>query len=127
MNRNVEKVKEDIRSGRTELVWEEDKDNPPGEYFDALIDDDPGGQPAVISIVNEKKRTFAVCTIYGIYLNNHPFRRYCKDKELPSVGYYNQIFKLGEITFDETKAKIQSLYNDYLLDQAQAKDEGRSL
>lgn len=121
---NYQRVIEDIRAGRTELVWEEDKSNIPVEYFDALIDDDPSGEPAVVSFFKEEKeRTFAVCNIDGYYLKTHPLKKYCNKKGVPSFRHNDHIFKLGEITLKETQAKIQQLYNDYLLEEARKKDE----
>lgn len=119
--RNFEKVKEDIRAGRTELVWEELY-----SFLDAKIEG---------NIYFTIDRYDLHCGIWkwdnddrrnddrrnGDTKQDHPLFKLI-NKEDKRTDMNIDWPKIAE-TLEETKAKLQELYNDYLLDEAKKLDQ----
>lgn len=109
---NYQRVIEDIRSGRTELVWE-DCTTAAG-WDDAKLDDEFD-----ISV----SRQLLGCGIYFCGANTfaiHPLNEKIEENRTGDALGLPRIAS----TLEETKAKLQEIYNDYLLEEARKKDEG---
>lgn len=121
MNRHVEKVKEDIRSGRTELVWEE-KGNPVVFFFDAHV------LERYVFSLTEKGRVSLWEKIgeRQIPRPSHPISKLLNEKQIEKDPAKNTSWPIIAPTLEETKTKLQSIYNDWLLSEARKKDEGEA-
>lgn len=112
--RYYQKVHDDIRAGRTELAWFTG-----GLVFlDAYIDRD--------SFLSISKLSMGVTVIFrkrssGTIAENkdHPISKKIELLGEKQKGFWTKIAP----TLEETKTKLQQLYNDYLLEEARKKDE----
>ena len=107
--RNFERVKEDIRAGRTELVWEEKT-----SFFSA---EDPycDKQDYDLFSIYKEDKSFSTGRSYESTLGKFLVRR----GFLPIEWDWCKIAP----TIEETKIKLQEIYNNFLLDQAKKLDE----
>ena len=110
--RHYQKVKEDIRAGRTELVWD--------VHF----------QSTYAWITNTIKINVHKDLYVSLWeskkgrdersLSTHPLYKKISELDINTTGdYWPQIAP----TIEETKIKLQELYNDYLLEEAKKLDE----
>lgn len=117
---NYQRVIDDIRAGRTELVWKERK-NPLVFLFDTQV---LNGYSFSITISGrvvfwEKRGSrLALCDAHPI-----PKPKLLNEIQI-GENPGNLYWPLIAPTLKETQAKLQQIYNDYLLEEARKKDEG---
>lgn len=126
--RHTQKVLDDIRADRTRLEW---RVPTPfiRNYEDATID---GNKALSISTITK------TCTVWdmtqghlmGFSDRDHPIFKVLSEKDIAEEAeghpFKDHWPKIAH-TVEETKEKLQTIYNDWLLSEARKKDEGEGL